>query len=91
MDFWVDDEDYADILEEWEWGIINDIVNYQGEYIVSLDKSNLYEYTYQELLAYYNTKKDTDKIWEEINFCRQMHQLRAPYWKINDQTKKIKK
>lgn len=30
MDFWYDDETYDEYLEQWEWGIINDSVNYKG-------------------------------------------------------------
>lgn len=90
-DFWYDDENYADTLEEWEWGIINDSVNYQTEYTVELEKDYLYQYCYQDLFKFYNSKKDADKIWEEINFCRQMHQLRKPYWKKTTKKKKILK
>lgn len=79
-DFWTDDETYDEFLEEWEWGIINDEANYKGESLPQLDKVELYEYTYQELLNFYGDKVTTDNIWNEINFCKLMHKLRPQQW-----------
>lgn len=81
MDFWYDDETYDEYLEQWEWAIINDIANYKDNTIL-FEKSNLYEYSYETLLNYFEDKEITDRIWDEIQFCKQMHQLRPQQWEL---------
>ena len=88
MDFWYDDDVYDEFLELWEWGIINDSVNYKDNSDSLMDKSYLYDYTYQELLDFYQDKKTTDRIWEEIEFCKLMHKLRPQQWEIDTKKKK---
>lgn len=88
-DFWADDETYDEYLEQWEWGIINDKANYKGEPLPQLDKVELYDYTYQELLEFYGDKETTDNIWNEIKFCRTMHLLRPQQWEIDKPYQKI--
>ena len=34
------------------------------------------------LLKFYGDKETTDRIWEEIQFCKQMHQLRPQQWEL---------
>lgn len=80
MDFWSSDEDYDETLEQWEWDIINDSANYYKKYLFDRDK--LYEYSYDILLKFYGDKETTDRIWEEIQFCKQMHQLRPQQWEL---------
>ena len=80
MDFWYNDEVYDEYLELWEWNIINNYANYKGGNTALLFKEDLYEYTYQSLLDFYNDKEITDNIWNEIQFCKQMHDLRPAQW-----------
>lgn len=82
MDFWSDAEVYDETLEQWEWGVANDYANYKGETLPQFDKSEMYEYSYEELLKFYGDKKTTDRIWSEIQFCKQMHQLRPQQWEL---------
>ena len=82
MDFWSDDEDYDETLEQWEWGIVNDHANYKGNPMPLFDRDELYEYSYDILLKFYGDKETTDRIWEEIQFCKQMHQLRPQQWEL---------
>lgn len=82
MDFYCDNEDYDETLEQWEWGIINDSANYREDLFGELDKVSLYDYTYDELLKFYENKETTDRIWEEIKFCYQMHTLRPMQWEL---------
>lgn len=82
MDFWDDDELYDECLEEWEWGIINDHANYKGNHMPQLDMDELYDYTYEFLFKFYEDKETTDRIWEEIEFCKQMHKLRPEQWEL---------
>lgn len=88
MDFWSDDETYDETLEQWEWGIINDHANYQGNPDPCLDKDELYDYTYDNLLEFYGDKKTADKIWQEIQFCNQMHELRPQQWEVEFKVKR---
>lgn len=76
MDFWTDSEEYDDTLEQWEWGIVNDYANYNDNFSLLFSKDEMYEYTYELLLKFYGDRKTTDRIWKEIEFCKQMHQLR---------------
>lgn len=82
MDFWQDDDEYDECLEQWEWAIVNDPANYKGNPLPLMDKADLYEYSYNILLRFYQDKEITDKIWNEINFCRQMHKLRPQQWEL---------
>lgn len=82
MDFWYDDEEYDAYLEEWEWNIVNDPTNYKGEILPIIDKDELFEYTYDMLLRFYDDKKMADRIWAEIQFCKQMHELRPQHWEL---------
>lgn len=89
MDFWYDDETYDEYLEEWEWNIVNDKENYKGKPLPPFDKDELFnEWSYEMLLEYYGNKETTDRIWEEIEFCRQMHSLRPQQWEIKESSKK---
>jgi len=76
IDFWSNDEDYDETLEQWEWDIVNDHANYKGNPMPLFERDELYEYSYDALLKFYGDKETTDRIWEEIQFCKQMHQLR---------------
>lgn len=76
MDFWASDNSYDNCLEQWEWSIVNDDANFKYNLISPMDPSMLYEYTYNGLLQFYGDKETTDRIWDEIQFCKQMHQLR---------------
>lgn len=81
MDFWYNDEEYDEVVEEWEWGVVNDEANYKGEPLPPFDRYDLFnEYTYDMLLNYYGNKKTADRIWDEIMFCKQMHELRPQQW-----------
>ena len=87
-DFWCDDETYDEYLEQWEWGIINDSTNFKDNPESLLEKFDLYEYTYEMLLKFYGNQETTDRIWDEIQFCKQMHQLRPQQWKLEFTPKK---
>ena len=80
MDFWADDEEYDEALEQWEWAIVNDHANYKGEALPQFDKAEMYNYSYDDLLQFYGDKEITDRIWNEIGFCKQMHKLRPEQW-----------
>ncbi len=88
MDFWADDDVYDEVLEQWEWGVANDSANYKGEALPQFDKFQMYEYSYEELLRFYGHKKTTDRIWNEIQFCKQMHKLRPQQWEIESSIQK---
>lgn len=88
MDFWCDDETYDEYLEQWEWGIINDSANFKDNPVSQLEKFDLYEYSYEVLLKFYSDKETTDRIWDEIQFCKQMHQLRPGQWELEFTPKK---
>jgi len=82
MDFWYDDETYDEYLEQWEWQIINDSANYKDNSTLLLEKFDLYKYTYETLLKFYKNIETADRIWDEIQFCKQMHQLRPQQWEL---------
>ena len=87
MDFWVDDEEYDEVLEQWEWSIVNDQANYIDEALPQFDKAEIYNYSYEQLLELYNNQQTADRIWNEIIFCRLMHQLRPEQWEKSDNSK----
>lgn len=83
MDFWSDDEVYDETLEQWEWSIINDYLVSSNSPVLHLEKNFLYEYSYEELLDFYKDKTTADEVWNEIQFCRQMHKLRPQQWELD--------
>ena len=86
-EFWYNSKAYEECLEQWEWGIINDA---SSEDII-LDICYIYDYTYQDILKLSsNDKEKTDKIWDEINFCRTMIELKSPRY-LQDNNKKALK
>ena len=82
MDFWYDDSVYDEYLEQWEWGIINDNANYMGQPVSQFECEYLYDYSYDDLFLFYNDKMTTDRIWNEIQFCKLMHELRPGQWEL---------
>lgn len=83
MEFWYDAETYDEFLEQWEWGVVNDSQNYKGEAIPPFDRYELFnEWSYEMLLEFYGNKETADRIWEEMEFCRQMHELRPQQHEI---------
>lgn len=54
----------------------------------NLKKNDLYEYSYDMLLKFYGNKEITDRIWDEIQFCKQMHKLRPQQWELEFTPKK---
>ncbi len=76
MDFYTD-ADYDDCLEQWELGIVNDFSYYKGlELPTHNEYELLHEYSYGMLLKHYGSEDTANRIWSEIQFCKQMHQLR---------------
>lgn len=79
-EFWYNSKDYEEYLEQWQWGIINDASSKD----IILEIWLLYDYTYQDILELSSNNKDkADTIWDEINFCRSMRELRTPSWMKN--------
>lgn len=90
MDFWENDEDYDEYLEQWEWEVVNDNENYKGNSLPPFDRYDLFnDWTYEKLLRYHQNQEITDRIWEEIEFCRQMHELRPQQWEIKTSPQKV--
>ena len=89
MDFWADDREYDETLEQWEWGIINDSINDNGDSLVLDAPYEIYNCSYEELLEIIGNEKETARIWEEIQFCRQMFELRPPQRGLEPNTHKF--
>ena len=46
-----------------------------------LEKDYLYDYTFEDLVEFYKGDKRTAKsIYDEIQFCKMMHNLRPQQW-----------
>ncbi len=90
-DFWEDDEEYDETLEDWEWDVVNDEENYKGNPLPPFDRYELfYVFTYDMLMKYYGNKETADRIWAEIEFCKQMHKLRPQQWESKHRSKEKK-
>ena len=76
-EFFESDETYDEFLELWEWGIIND--NYIDG-VPCLDKSDLRYYTLDDLKDILGDFSVAEKVYEEIEFCKLMHELRPQQW-----------
>jgi hypothetical protein len=76
-EFYENDETYDEYLELWEWGIIND--NYI-DCVPCLDKSDLRYYTLDDLKDILGDFSVAEKVYEEIEFCKLMHELRPQEW-----------
>lgn len=90
MDFYEDDNAYDDCLEQWELGILNDFSYYKGLELPTNDAYELLnEYSYEMLLKHYGDKEVVDRIWSEIQFCKQMHQLRPMQYEKKFSNQKV--
>ena len=72
-DFYPRQEEYEEVLDAWEWGIVNEGLGYGPV----LEKAELYEYSYDQIHLNYQNQEVADNLWSEIEFCRQMHKLRT--------------
>lgn len=89
-EFYCDDEMYDEFLDEWCWSIINHNLC-RKESSFELDNWCLFEYTYNDILELSQSKEIADEVWEEINFCKMMYELRMPSWQKESTTfKKIR-
>ena len=79
-EFFESQETYDEFLELWEWGIINDNVNYINDCVPCLDKSDLYYYTFEDLCDIYGNIDTAKYIYDEIQFCKLMHEIRPQEW-----------
>lgn len=79
-EFFESQETYDEFLELWEWGIINDHVNYINDCVPCLDKSDLYYYTFEDLCDIYGNIDTAKYIYDEIQFCKLMHDIRPQEW-----------
>lgn len=89
MDFWYNDKEYKEYLNQWEWGIVNDEANYKGGIMPLFPFEYIYEVSYDTLLKFYGDKETADRIWKEIKFCELMRELRPP--KYEEDFVKVKK
>jgi hypothetical protein len=87
-EFFESQETYDEFLELWEWGIINDNVNYIDDCVPCLDKSDLYYYTFEDLCNIYGSIDTAKYIYDEIQFCKLMHQIRPQEWECEFVLKK---
>lgn len=86
-EFWHDPKVYEECLEEWVMGIINDAYSNN----VELDICYLDDYMYEEILYGAKNKQVADEIWNEINFCKLMTELKPPkYLEAEDSHKLIR-
>ena len=88
MDFWYDQEMYDNCLEEWEWSIINNYINYNNISSQLFEMDMLYEYDYATLLNIFKNEGIVDNIVNEINFCKLMHKLRPMSYESENNLKK---
>lgn len=82
-------EEWERTLKEFELAVIYNNANFKGNPFSLLTIDSLYNYSYDELLNFYNNKEITNYIWNEIEFCKLMHKLRPIEEKQN--TKKLKR
>lgn len=76
-EFWADDEEYAQCMDEWEWDIINDTASFLPHSFMSeLDFYELYDYTQDDLMNIYKNEQVVNKLMHEIDFCRKMREYR---------------
>jgi len=68
MEFWSNDDEYSECLEQWEWGIVNDDANLERSCISPLEPFFLYDYTYNGLLKFYGNKKQLIEFGMKFNF-----------------------
>lgn len=88
-DFYADDYDYAESLEDWKIDIINDDANYQScdmsEW--SIDICYLYDYTLEDLIKIYENTEVARRIKKDINFCKTMEVFRPKEIDLEDLSK----
>ena len=89
-DFYATDEDWLDCIEAFEWNIINDNDNIKGIDCI-LKRDYLYDYKYEDLTKLFKSKKTINRLWNEIEFCRFLKEVRPPKYEEEIAKQKIKK
>ena len=72
-EFWSNDEEYEEFFSNWEYGVCEKST-VDGFSLLSEDE--IYDYTYESLSFCYDDQKFVSEIWEEIQFCRMMKEIR---------------
>ncbi len=75
-DFWKDDEAYKKILDEWELYIINNELNNINTINPPLSREKLCKYSYPYLYVFYRDREIAERMWEKVEFCKDMRTLR---------------
>ncbi len=80
-DFWYDEKEYSEMLEEWEWNIINE----NSKYFLNKDRFIVTNHinAYDELSKIFGMTKTSNDVLDEIDFCKKMHELRPPEYESN--------
>lgn len=73
--FYEDDEIFEETLNKWEWDIVNNSAN--NDLSFNFDIALIYEYPYDMLYEAYKDKEEAAKIIDEIEFCKQMKEIRT--------------
>ena len=76
FDFYYSDVLFVGMLDEWEWGIINNNRTLYGEPI--MDISEIYELSEIEIEHRCSRNINPKDIIDEINFCKMMREIRFP-------------
>lgn len=91
-DFWAEQDEYDDVLEQLEWGIVNDDANFfeidkEGNHLIEID--NIYDLTKDDILNLFasqgKSQKEAESLIEEIELCRYMHEVRPMQWERADE------
>ena len=76
-EFWADDEEYTQTIDDWEWEIVNDSASFlPHSHASELDFYELYTYSREDLMAIYKDEKIVNYILGEIDFCRTIKEYR---------------
>ena len=74
--FWKDEESYEEILNNWEWDIVNRINSNSDNFLIT-EKENIYDLSKDKLFEIYNNDEEAVySLLSSIDFCKMMHRIR---------------
>ena len=73
--FWKDEKSYEEVLNNWEWDIINKI-NSNSNNVIITEQENIYDYSKDKLFEICNNKELVYELLSDIEICKMMHKIR---------------
>lgn len=89
-DFYEDEYDFMLHVDEFERNVLRHPANFQNSIVSLMQQDRLYDYSLPDLEKMYQNSDVAKEVFDEINFCRMLHQVRPITLRKNNSFYKYK-